>query len=212
MPDELRKSQLHTIQYFYVDGSFEFGFGLLCLLLAGYFYVETHVQGWLSALVDVSLVLVMVGGGYLVNLLTRKLKERVTYPRTGYVSYRQEKQPKRVWRIMVGFVTGGLIAALAAVLVAAPHRPNIAVMPIFSGVLFGLILAVIGWRAALLRFYLLALLSAAVGIALAFSGLENYPGLVAYYAATAIILLFTGACVLRTYLRQNPVPPKDEPK
>jgi hypothetical protein len=206
MPNELKKKQLHAIQYFYVDGSFEFGFGLLCLLMAIYFYVETHVQGWLSALVDVSLVLVMIGGGYLVSLLTRKLKERVTYPRTGYISYRQERQPRRIRRIMISVVTGGLFAALATVLVAAPHHPNIAVMPIFSGILFGLVLAIIGWRTAIPRFYLLALLSAAVGIALTFSGFENYPGLVAYYAASAVILLFTGACVLRSYLRQNPVP------
>jgi len=79
-------------------------------------------------------------------------------------------------------------------------------MPIFSGILFGLVLAIIGWRTAISRFYLLALLSAVVGIALTFIGFENYPGLVAYYAAIAVILLFTGACVLRSYLRQNPVP------
>jgi hypothetical protein len=204
MSDELKKSQLHAIQYFYVDGSFEFGFGLLCLLLAGYFYAETHVQGWLSAIVDASLVLLLIGGGYLVRVLTRKLKERVTYPRTGYVTYRQERQPRRVRRMMISVITGGLVAALATILVAAPLHPNIAMMPIFSGVLFGLVLAIIGWRTAIPRFYLMALLSAAVGVALAFIGLENYPGLVAYYAAIAVILLFTGACVLRSYLRQNP--------
>lgn len=29
MPDDLKKSQLRAIQYFFVDGSFEFGFGLM---------------------------------------------------------------------------------------------------------------------------------------------------------------------------------------
>jgi MFS family permease len=212
MTNDLKNPQLRARQYFYVDGTFEFGFGLLSLLLAGYFFVETHVHGWLSAIVDVSLVLVMISGGFLVNLLTRKLKERVTYPRTGYISYRQDKQPKRVRRAMISIVIGGLVAALATVLVAAPHRPNLAVMPIFSGILFGLVLAIVAWRTAILRFYLLALLSAAVGIALSFSGLEDYPGLVAYYAATAVLLLFTGACVLRSYLRKNPVPPQEEAK
>jgi len=212
MTNDLKEPQLRARQYFYVDGSFEFGFGLLSLLLAGYFYAETHVHGWLSAIVDVSLVLVMIGGGFLVNLLTRKLKERVTYPRTGYVSYRQEKHPKRVRRAMISIVIGGLVAALATVLVAAPHRPNLAVMPIFSGILFGLVLAIVAWRTAIPRFYLLALLSAAVGIALSFSGLEDYPGLVTYYVATAVILLLTGACVLRSYLRKNPVPPQEEAK
>lgn len=206
MTNDTKEPQLRARQYFYVDGTFEFGFGLMCLLLAGYFYMETHVHGWLSAIVDVSLVLVMIGGGILVNLLTRKLKERVTYPRTGYISYRREKQPKNIRRIMISSITGGLIASLVTVLVSAPRHPNVAVMPVFSGILLGLVLAIIGWRTAILRFYLMAVLSAVVGIALGFSGLENYPGLVAYYTAIAVILLFTGACVLRSYLRQNPAP------
>ncbi len=65
MPDDLKNSQLRTLQYFYVDGSFEFGLGLLSLILAAFFYAQTHVHGWLSAVVDSSLVLVLIGGGWL---------------------------------------------------------------------------------------------------------------------------------------------------
>jgi hypothetical protein len=205
MTDDLKKPQLRAVQYYYVDGSFEFTFGLLCLILSVYFYVETHVQGWLSAVVDLSLVLVMIGGGVLANRLIRRLKERVTYPRSGYVSYERKPGAKRGWRILLGMVLGGAMAALATVLVSSAFM-RISVMPLLTGLLFGLVFAFLGWRAAIRRFYLLALLSAALSLLLAFSRLENMSALVVYYAAMALTLLLAGACVLRTYLRRNPLP------
>ncbi len=78
MTDDLNTPQLRAIQYFFVDGSFEFGFGLLCLILAAFFYAETHVQGWLLTLVSSSLVLLMIGGAWLINQLIKLLKERLT--------------------------------------------------------------------------------------------------------------------------------------
>lgn len=209
MQGDFKKSQLHAIQYWTIDGTFEFGFGLLCVLLAGYFYAETHVSGWLSAVVDVSLVLVIFGSGYLVKLLIRKLKEGITWPRTGYVAYKRKPGIKRGWRVALGFVAGVTIALVISMLVMNQNI-KIAVMPLLSGLLFGLVMCIVGRRTAVPRFYLLALLSAVIGAALAFSGIGNYSGLVVYYAAIAVILLFTGTWVLRAYLRQNPLPPGED--
>ena len=50
MSDDLRKVQLRAVQYFFVDGTFEFGFGLLCLILAAFFFLENRIHGWLLAL------------------------------------------------------------------------------------------------------------------------------------------------------------------
>jgi hypothetical protein len=210
MTDDLKKPQLRAIQYFFADGSFEFGFGLLCLILAVFFYVETHVQGWLSALVDGSLVLVMIGGAWLINRLIKLLKERLTWPRTGYVTYSRQNGLKRGWRLALGMIVGGLVAAVAAVIITNPNT-RIAAMPLLAGLLLGLVLAILGWRARLPRFYLLAALSAVVGIALAFSGLENIVALAAYYLTFSLALFTTGTCVLRAYLRQNPATVEEQP-
>ncbi len=210
MTDDLKKPQLRAIQYFYADGSFEFGFGLLCLLLGVYFFVETHVQGWLSAVVDGSLILVMIGGAWLINRLIKLLKERLTWPRTGYVAYARQGGLKRVWRLALGMVIGGLVAAVVTVLVMNPNI-CIAVMPLLAGLLFGLVLVILGWRAQLPRFYLLAGLSSVIGIALTFSRLGNIVALTTYYLTFSLALFTTGACVLRTYLRQNPTSVKEMP-
>jgi hypothetical protein len=209
MSDELKKSQQRAIQYFYSDGTFEFALGLLSLLLAVYFYLEAHVQGWLSTIVEASLVLVMISGAVLINRLIKRLKERLTWPRTGYVSYQRKKGVQRGWGFAIGLVIGGVVAMVTTVLVMTQDL-KIAVMPLLSGLLFGMLLVILGWRASIPRFYLLALLSAVLGVALAYSRLENTVGLIAYYASITVVLLFTGTCVLRTFLRQNPIP-KDSP-
>ena len=203
MTNDLKKPQLRAIQYFYVDGSFEFGFGLLCLILGVFFYVETNVQGWLSTVVDSSLVLVMIGGAWLINRLIKQLKERLTWPRTGYLTYSRRSGRKFGWRLVVGMVSGGLIAAIATVLITAPNA-QVATMPVLSGLLLGIVMVVIGWRTRLNRFHLLAGLSTADGIAMGFSRMENTTALAAYYIVFGLVLFASGAWVLRSYLRQNP--------
>lgn len=208
MTDDLKHSQLRAIQYFYTDGSFEFGFGLLCLLLGVYFFVETHVQGWLSAVVDGSLVLVMIGGAWLINRLIKRLKERLTWPRTGYIKYRREEGPRRGWRVATGLAVGGLVGAIGAVLVTNLNI-RLATMPVLTGFILGIVLGFLGWRARLPRFYLLAGLS--VATSLAFSRFGNHNGLAAYYLATSLILFTSGGVTLWQYLRRNPpVEVKDE--
>jgi hypothetical protein len=203
MTNDLKKPQLRAIQYFYVDGSFEFGFGLLCLILGVFFYVETNVHGWLSTVVDSSLVLVMIGGAWLINRLIKQLKERLTWPRTGYLTYSRRSGRKLGWRLVVGMVSGGLIAAIATVLITAPNA-QVATMPVLSGLLLGIVMVVIGWRTRLNRFHLLAGLSTADGIAMGFSRMENTTALAAYYIVFGLVLFASGAWVLRSYLRQNP--------
>jgi hypothetical protein len=201
-PDDLHKPQLRAIQYFYVDGTFEFGFGLLCLTLATFLYLETHLQGWLAVLLDASLILVMIGAGWLVRRLIGWLKENVTYPRTGFVTYPRKQGLKRGIRLTLAMAVGGLVAGGAAVL-ATRAEGRFAVMPVISGLLLGLVMVILGWRARLPRFYFLAALSAAGGLALGWSGLGDNTAITLYYLAFSLVLFVSGGLTLWTYLRST---------
>jgi hypothetical protein len=204
MNEDLKTPQRRAIQYFYQDGSFEFGFGLLCLVLGVYFYVENRLQGtWLAVLADSLLVFTVIGGAFLIRWLVRKWKEHVTFPRTGYVSYPRNYGLKHGRRSLFGLVAGGVLAA-AAVFLFMKEDVQLSIMPLLTGIVLGIFMIFVGWRTSLPRFYIQAVLSMLAGTALAFSTLGNYVGLAAYYLVISVILLISGAFILRKYLRQNP--------
>jgi hypothetical protein len=205
MPDELRKSKKRAIRYFYEDGSLEFSLGLLSFILAIFFLFISKSQGWLQMLAEVSLILVIIAGAGIINWFIRKLKQNITWPRTGYISYRHIVGRNRGWRIGLGMIIGGLVAALA-VIISMSQVFVIASLPLLSGIMFCLVIGILGWRTSIIRFYLLASISCFLGVSLAFSGLSNNTSLILFYASMAGIFLLTGVCVLITYLHRNPYP------
>ena len=204
--DPATRSQLRAIQYWYVDGIFELGFGLLCLALGGYFSLDNLLQGNRFAfLVDILLVVVIIGGSFLMRWLVQKWKERVTFPRTGYVSYARERS--RGWTILVGVI---VLSALGLMVFFLSYvEIQISTWPLLTGILFGIVMIFVGWRTSLHRFYLYALLGALIGIGLAFSPWDNHVGLAAFYLLIGLILIISGILLLRKYLRQNPVPKEE---
>ncbi len=202
MKDPVRHSQLRTVQYWYADGTFELGFGLLCFLLGIYLYFENLLQGtWLTALADILLIVVVIGGSFLMNWLIRNWKERVTYPRTGYVNY--AKKHNRAQTILMGVIVLSALGLMVYFL--SRVEIQISTRPLVTGILFGIVMIFVGWRTLLRRFYLHTLLSMLVGIGLAFSPWDNHVGLAAFYSGIGLILIVSGVLTLRAYLRQNPV-------
>jgi len=165
--------------------------------------------GLVSALLDVSLVLVLLGGIWLANSVVRKLKEKVTYPRTGFVAYRRNGKSKRGWRAAVGLIVGGLVAALTTVLVTVPF-PGMDVLPVLTGIVMGIVLGIIAWRVGLIRIYLLAAVCLLLGFGLGFAGLMNDLGLAAFYGGLGFLSLAAGGLTLGRYLRQNPKSPEEQ--
>ena len=212
MPDELKKTQLRTIQYFYMDGSFEIGFAVLCLVLAVFFHVENLLQGtWFAALVDSILVFVVVGGAFLTRRFVRKWKERITFPRTGVVTYPRREGKTRGWIIMFGLVISGALAAVVMYTLLSNEVSQLSLMPLITGVIFGCVLFFVGWRTSLPRFHIQATISLLAGFGLAFSPLGNYVGLAAFYLILGLGLFISGTIILCNYLRQNPLPPAERP-
>ncbi len=206
MTDEIKKSQLRALQYYYVDGTFEFTFGGLCLLLALYFYVQaTLPESFLSNLLNIVFILVVLGGSFAINRLVQALKQRLTYPRTGYVAYRSNYGLKLGVRIGIGLTLGFLFSAV--IILAITKRPNLMDwMPGITGLFFAIVLAWVGFRSSLPRFFLVALTVALCGIGLAFSGVEYAFGLAIVYAWSCLVLFTSGGITLWKYLHRNPLP------
>lgn len=204
--DQLRQIEKRTIRYWFEDGLAEISVALVFLVLAVYFYLKIILPAAspLNVFLEVGFVLFIVGGSFLTSRVVSALKERLTYPRTGYVEYPQASGHKARARVFAVVAVAAVVAAVT--LLFSIGTQEIAWMPVITGLLLGFVtLVFIAPRIGLLRIYLLGLAAMASGIAIALLGFENIPGLAVFYALAAAGLLLSGSLALVSYLRHNPL-------
>jgi hypothetical protein len=203
----INRAAKRTQQYWYVDGIVELVLGVLLLLLALYFGVIAILpeDSKLGSLLLAAMLLVLAVIGVVKQAFIGRLKERLTYPRTGYVAYPRQDKKRRGLTLLFTIGIGMLVAVLFA---STPA--SLAWIPAVSGWLIGAYWLYQGHRMGLLRFYALAALSAVTGTVITLAGLGEARGLPLFYAVIGVASLVTGGFTLRTYLRQAPVQP-DKP-
>ena len=207
MKDNLSDVEQRVRRYWYADGFGELvGGGGMCLILALYFAAQEYFgdDTLIGGLLQASLVLVLLGGFYLVRRLINAAKLRVTYPRTGYVEYQASGQNR--W--MAGILSAVVAMALAATFVFIVRRVNtIDAMTAISGAVMGIILFVKQvWSTKVKRFYFLSLAALVYGALLAVSGFLPGYNLGLFYGLMSLTFVISGGLTLRKYLSENPLP------
>ncbi len=200
MNDEIDHTIQRTKRYWYIDGLPDIVFGSILLLLGLYFYLKTILppDSTLSSILTISFVLIVIGCGWGGGKIINYFKERLTYPRTGYVSY---PKPKTSHRLATGIV-GMLIASLLTVLIATSPG-SLFLLPAVMGVLIGVAILYFGSKLGMLRYYLFAVLSALIGIGLSWFQIDRDLSITFYYFAMGLALMVTGIYTLWNYLRQT---------
>jgi len=203
--DEIKQVEKRVKRYWYSDGIAELASGGMFLLLGLYFGILAYFEegSLISVILQVSMLLVFVGGAFGVRWLVNTLKSRLTYPRTGYVEYRVKDSDsrKRRWVIVIAVV---VITIVSSVLVDYIRELDSIVF--ITGMLVGVIFIVLrGKSAGLKRFYVLGGLAIALGIGLAYSALPQILTLPLFYSLLGIAILISGGLVLRRYLADNPL-------
>lgn len=200
MRSEIDTMIQRTQRYWYVDGLSEIFVGLVIILLGLYYLVlQRFAPGGLGALLlgigqPIIILLAWWPGGKIV----RMLKERITYPRTGYVTYPPKQYRKRRW------ATGAILALVfAAVVVSLETVFKIGQnnLPVIVGVMIGLSIAILGYRFRLNRFYLLAGYTFLLGILtslLPLKDLDQNAFMLAFFGLGWIV---SGAYTLIHYLK-----------
>ena len=202
--NDVKQVEQRVKRYWYTDGIAELASGGMFLLLGIYFAAQGFLaEGSLvSMILQVSLMLVMIGGAFGVRWVVNTLKARLTYPRTGYVEYRVNEKEVRVRRYVVAGVA--MVIAIVSILLVDRIR-NLDSMALISGLLVGIIfIALRGKSSGLKRFYVLGGLAIALGIVLSFSSLSQAYNLGLFYGLLGIAILISGGLVLRRYLAENP--------
>ncbi len=196
----LKQIQKRAFQYWYQDGLVEIAFGLLCFLLAAYFYLqETYPKDSpLDFLIEIGFIVIILGSSFLVTRLVLILKNRLTFPRTGYIAF-HPKPKKRGWIAgLVGMTIGGLVSVIV---LQTPASLNW--MTAITGIIFALVWLYVGLRLGLLRFQLIALSSGIIGVWLSLAHLGDTMGLGIFYGLIGLLMLISGGITLWFYLRST---------
>jgi hypothetical protein len=222
MGEDLKRAQLHAIQYQHIDGTFELTFGITLLLMAASFYGISRVANPTSFLAKDILpwlpLVVFAAGGFLVDALLKRFRMWVTVPRSGYIETRKPEPLKRSTRWLVWIGIPLLTIFLLAVLFlnrgqfqAESQDTVTALMPFFWGLLLSGLWVIVGWKIHLPRFYLIAAVSMAVTAVLFFARIGGNLGAAVLLGITGIALCASGGVTLANYLRTTHLPADSSP-
>ncbi|RPI22114.1 MAG: hypothetical protein EHM61_23090 [Acidobacteria bacterium] len=199
MVDEVQKTIRRTRQYWYADGFAEITIGLLFFVLGLIFLGQAHVpaRSVYGVALQLALPVVFLLGFWLSRHVIRSLKERITYPRTGYVSY-----PKpSVRRRRLALAAAALIAVPIAGFLARYHPLPVNWTPLVEGLMTAVILILAGQ--GLKRFWVIGGFSLVLGLGLSFVHLENpdVRGSAYFYGISGLVIMICGLLTLLKYLR-----------
>lgn len=194
-----------TLRYWYVDGLTEIAVGAVFFLLALLMVLiailsPSPAVNWLLGLGQPALILF---GWWAGGRAVHYFKERITYPRTGYVEYKRNKAGRRWKKATLGFLVAFFVAFLAASFASAIPETWLPMLMAVPIAVFVIYLAV---QFDLLRFYLVAAAIFLSGFLPVLLGLRDSPATAFILAAVAIIFWVSGALALNNYLRHTTLP------
>jgi hypothetical protein len=204
-PGNLKKVQQHALQYWFVDGWAEIAMGLMGVLLAVYFWMIDYTHN--TRVIRLILTLIIFVAAYGLHWALLQIKERTTYPRSGYV------EPQSWWgnKLLISIWIAFTIFLFAAMLILYLNDPQPPLWPpLLGGLIFGLIFASLAYYYTLPRYYYLTFFSLVTSGGLAFSPLSEWSATALLSGLISLILLAFGLLTRRAYLSQNPQSPEHE--
>lgn len=205
---DLNKTIRRSQQYWFDDGLVELLIGLLFIILGLLFWWQiTFISSRSSAIMfAIGFPLAIIMGALGLGWMLRWLKQRLVYPRTGYVTYQKPTRKRRHLSLLIGILVG-LSVGLAVMVTQSTFTELTAV---FIGAGVGVGLFMIGYSIGLLRFHLLAIWSVAVGVVVSFVGVADTLAVLLALTLVGGGLVLSGGFTFWRYW-QNSEPGNDAP-
>jgi hypothetical protein len=204
MTTTIKNTIERTRQYWYVDGFSELLVGaifvVLGLLNGAALIVKPSIGS--SVIVGIGYPLVILGGVIFGNKWVRSMKEKVTYPRTGYVKYIQPERPSRRERMIKAFVIAFMVSIVINVILS---RLDPFWIVLGTGLIIAAFVVYMAAQIPLNRFYILAGWIAIVSFAAARLPVTEDMQICLLLAGAGLGWLVGGVISLVTYLRNNPL-------
>lgn len=194
---KITEVQRRATGYWFVDGLPELAGGVAMVICGGLLYaaVATGLE-WLGTASLGFLLLAFP----LSAAAVKALKERITYPRTGYVEYLPPSRTRRLTTAVVGLLAAGLLVPVIAV----ANGREVSATALSCGIAMAAIMALRAWRTGAARFYVnaavLVVFSAIISTSESLGVMDSIGILVGF---TGLVSIANGAWTLVRYLRAN---------
>jgi len=212
MKNNIDKLTNHTIRrtrgYWYVDGLWEIGYGCLFIIMGTLLYLqavvsdESPLADFLGYGVTVLIIILVI----FINWAVGKVKQNLTYPRTGLVTYRREPMNLRTWLLAALYAVLAILAGSVLYALFQVWEPALESIPMLLGFLGAALMLFVASANGLRRFYLLAAYSILLGFLLAWVGITGMRLLGIYFVFLGIGMLISGAFTLWKYLNLTSSP------
>jgi hypothetical protein len=202
---EINETIKRTKRYWYVDGFSEIGVGLLLIMIILFNYLSSLVQQQVLQilLIVVGLPAVIVLGSRVLSRVVVKLKERYTYPRTGYVAYQGKTGSRRWKRVLLAGTLGLLVGALTSLLSGSLpiiYQQIVVTFMIASSYIY------IGYSIGLKRFYWIAATTIVLGLGLSLVKMAEIKYFLTFFIGQGLIWIASGLAALRQYFGSTQPP------
>jgi hypothetical protein len=197
------------MRYWYVDGLSEIAGGVVMLLLALAFLIGALLEPspGSSFYLAFGQPLIVLAGALAARKMVARVKERLTYPRTGYVAYRQPRGRRGMRLIALTFGIAAVFGVMFGV-IANVVQPRW--IPGISGVVIALLLAFLAYEHGIRRFYLMALYTLFLGLLVVTINLPEMFTTPVFFGGFGLAWILSGAITLRHYLQTTQPAPRDE--
>ncbi len=202
MQENLQEWSQRPQRYWYVDGLSEIGAGAVIF----FFGLFSAVVGLLPAggykglLLGIGQPALVIGLAVLARWAVARLKDRITYPRTGYIAYRRAEPRKRIGGILLA---AGISAGIGLVVFISRNWLNLRWLPAITGGFAALLTLLIALRIRLPRFYLLTGYTLFVGVVTGLLRLADPYDTALFFGGLGIGWILSGAFTLAGYLRRT---------
>lgn len=200
MNDTLNQNLNRPQRYWYVDGLAEITGGLVIFMIGliqalAVFITNNPVRAWL---VGVGQPVIIISFAFLARIIVRNLKEKITYPRTGYVRYPPMSSPLRRQRVLLAFCLSFTISMLFGFV---GHYIPYNFAPLAASIALGLALTYLATKMGIRRFYLVAAVTVFAGVVIFTLNLPDPWPYALLIGLEGITWVISGVCVLVHYLR-----------
>lgn len=198
----IKKMMQTTQRYWYEDGISDLGMGAWLLLLGVLFAAESLTpQGSpLWAVWSMGMPMVLVGGGLVAGWAIKRVKSRLTYPRTGFVEYERTGTARTARLVGIGLVAAAVAAGMVLI-----YRQFMN-LTFFFGIVFLGAFSFVSYRVGVWRYLVLGFWCLVLGLVVSAIPLSLEQSSALFYSGSGIGMIVSGVIAWRHYNRNAPLP------